>query len=186
MQKRVEGENDIQGEIWLTPGPGFQESSPSRITQDLTPSDESWQHGRRVTCQGHMLGTQSPRCLLKPGPLDTFYPAHTNSQTPRKKPKYVYKWFQHNEPLLQFREFHVSCMVLFTSHVVRQEAGTTLVSRPLQVAQSPAICVPLSLHGPTGLWLTTQSPSLHSVCRASGRHSLSFSSHIWKIHFHPL
>lgn len=36
-KKRVEGENDIQGEIWLTPGPGFQESSPSRITQDLTP-----------------------------------------------------------------------------------------------------------------------------------------------------
>ena len=52
-----------------------------------------------------------------------------------------------------------------------------------KVAQSIAICVPSSLHGPTGLWLTTQSPSLHNVCRASGRHLLSFSSHIWKIYF---
>ena len=100
MQKRVEGENDVQGEVWLTPGPGFRESSPSRITQDLTPRDESWQHVRSVTCQGHMLGTPSPRCFLKPGHLGTFYLAHTKSQTPRRKPNCVYKWFQHNELLL--------------------------------------------------------------------------------------
>ena len=152
MQKRVEGENDIQGEVWLTPGPGFQESSPSRITQDLTPRDESWQHVRSVTCQGHMLGTQSPRCLLKPGVIQAPSTEHTQSPRPPEENQIVYtNGFSTMSHSYDSGSFMSQCRVLFTSHDLRQEAGTTLVSRPFPgCTVSSRLCSLISAwpHGP--------------------------------------
>lgn len=120
MQKRVEGENDIQGEVWMTPWPGFQESSPSRFYTGLNP--QGWVMATCEKCYlpGTHVGDSKSQVFTEAWSLRHFLPSTHKVPDPQKKTKLCLQMVSAQWATLNDSgSFRSQCRVLFTNHVLR-------------------------------------------------------------------